>query len=117
MKKFFVGILMVCFLSGCAFFRPAASDRPAKMLPVTIQKRAAIAIAQDFMKTEGMDDEFSPQRVERVAKLLVKEEPPRWAWQVFFTHKEKPFWKVYKKDSLMIQVDAREGKVEQWGRR
>ena len=104
----FVGILA---LDMCAF---AAKQKP---LAIEINKRKAIELAQAFAQSQQFSDEFKIKKPAKISRQLAFAKPPYWVWQVYFPAQNESLLKVFKKSFLLIEVNATDGSIGEWGRR
>lgn len=103
--------LSILALQGCSFLSPSRN------LPIEVNKRHAIELAKEFAAAQGFSDEFNVKKPSKVDRQLAIAKPPYWVWQVFFAAKNVSALKFYKKTYLLIEVNAADGEIGEWGRR
>ena len=119
MKKIFVLCVTVAFLSGCASVKQFFGFQAPQEIPdkIIVTKSEAVSSAKDYLRANGFDDEFRTYRPVKIKKLLTMENEPRWVWQIYFPHKDRKFWKFWKRSPIMVEIDAQDGQILRWGRR
>ena len=110
-KTAFFVLLGILALQGCSLLSSS------KNLPIDIKKRQAIELAKEFAVAQGFSDEFNLKKASKIERQRAIAKPPYWVWQVFFAAKNESALKFYKKTYLLVEVNAADGKIGEWGRR
>ena len=117
-SNFFGWVIFLVLVSGCAFFRHENSRATSvSVAATTVDKKHAVKLAKDFAAQQNLGDEFLIAKPAKITKELPISKNPEWVWKIYFPAKNESRLKFYMRTYLMIEVNASDGTIKEWGRR
>lgn len=109
-------IFFICLITGIFL----GCGTTAKVIPansIKISGREAGELAKEFAAKESFGEEFIITKARKIKKYMILGKNPHWIWQVYFASQGHSALKFYKNTFLMVEVNAADGAIENWGRR